>query len=356
MTHGGLNTAITVFAPTDIRWNRFRVREGGRLEIRFEGGAGSMARTVHTLTNDSEAVVAGAIASPKGDFTLIAAGGIRVDPTGSIEAQRFLGSTLAEVDQKALLSDREVTFATTTPLPTRIAVNGTISALMGVTLVGQSVFVNGSVLAPQGDVTIGAGKKVTLTAPDRNGDVRIDSAERRSLVVNSGTIEGARITIRVDGPRGPVDAAVVNQGAIRASGDVTIDAGPEPNAVIVNETEADPVIEGRRVVLRGLLQGAAARVFGPVDGSNPTGVSATRQFLGTTGSSLRSQLQPIQLSATQTETKRVRDARLSRPIEEKKKKAAMRVASTARSGTASPKPGKKAFYRYRSFFKTRRSQ
>ena len=348
IANGGLNTTITVRAPTEILWKRFRVQKDGALNIR--SGDGGRWPTVHRVTNAGIAVIDGSLQSDA-TVALIAEGGIAVRSTGSVTAPEFLATTLSDVDSQAMLNGQPVTFNSSSAVSPRISIDGQISAPGGVTLLAKKVFVAGSVLSSNGNVQIGAGGRVTLRSAD---SIVVDSAEREGAVVNTGIIEGSNVEIRVDGKSGPIDSAVFNGGTIRAAGDVVIDAGPEPGALITNQQSLNPVIEGNRVFLTGSLSGRAVnadRIVG--DGENPGAISATRQFIGT--GRVQTQLRPIQLSTVQRETSTTRA--IADRKQKKNQKDPVVVAANTRIPAASPRPEKKkAFYRYRSFFKSRTAE
>ena len=350
VSNGGLDATITVRTPTEILWNRFRVAEGGSLRIQSEEGA--KWTTVHRVTNGGVSFIDGTLSSTC-NLALLSEGGIVVSETGTVDAPRFLASTLTGVDSQALLDGRDVTFGVTTSFGTPISIDGRVTAPEGVTLIAEDVFVKGAALAPRGNVVIGAGGRVTLRAA--NASIEIDSIARKGSIVNAGTVEGAGVEMRVDGPRGPLIAAVTNNGTIRATGDVIIDAGPEPTAVITNVESSNALIEGRRVVLTGKLEGAPVNSTGTVDGSNPAGISATRQFVGT-GAAQATQIRPIQLSTVQRETSYTKKATAADDDPDRKKKKPIVVASSRSAAVVAPKAKEKTFYRYQSFFRTRRAE
>ncbi|MCB1094124.1 MAG: filamentous hemagglutinin N-terminal domain-containing protein [Verrucomicrobiae bacterium] len=350
VSNRGLDATITVRSPTEILWNRFSVAKRGSLRIQSADGANWT--TVHRVTNGSIASVDGVLSST-GNLALLAEGGIVVSETGMVDAPQFVASTLTNVDTSALLDGRDTTFGTTARFGTPITVDGSVTAPEGVTLLAEDILVKGSVLAPRGRVVMGAGGTITLRSP---GTIQVDSIERKGSIVNAGVIEGSAIEMRVDGGRGPIVSAVTNTGTIRATGEVLIDSGPEPTAVITNVDSTSSVIQGRPVtILNGKLQGAPVTSFGPVDGSNPAGISATRQFVGT-GAARATQIRPIQLSTVQRETSLPRTT--THTADKKKKRKAPIIVASSRSGAAAPvaKEKKKSFYRYQSFFETRRSE
>ena len=325
VSNGGLDATITVRTPTEILWKIFGVTEGGSLRIKSANGV--KFATVHRVTTNSRAFVAGALSST-GNLALLTEAGLSVTETGSIVAPRFLGSTLIGVDSKALLDGRDATFSSTTVFGTDIRVDGRVTAPEGVVLIAEDIFVNGSVLAPRGRVVMGAGGTVTLRAP---GTIEIESKNQKGSIVNSGVIEGEAVEMRLDGQLGPDISAVTNTGIIRATGDVIIDPGTEPMALITNTKDEgstlDPIIKGNRIILsREQLRGVAVDSFGTVDGSNPAGVSATRQFVGT-GAARATQIRPIQLSTVQRETSLAKKAKRG-ANQKKKKKAPIAVASS----------------------------
>ncbi|MDA0812033.1 MAG: filamentous hemagglutinin N-terminal domain-containing protein [Verrucomicrobia bacterium] len=350
VSNGGLDATITVRTPTEILWNRFRVAEGGSLRIQSEDGA--KWTTVHRVTNGGVSFIHGALRST-GNLALLSEEGIVVGETGTVDAPRFLASTLTDVDSQGLLDGRDATFGVTTSFGTPISIDGRVTAPEGVTLIAEDVFVKGAALAPRGNVVIGAGGRVTLRAA--KASIEIDSTARKGSIVNAGTIEGAGVEMRVDGPQGPLIAAVTNTGTIRATGDVIIDAGPEPTAVITNVESSNALIEGRRVMLTGKLEGAPVNSTGTVDGSNPAGISATRQFVGT-GATQATQIRPIQLSTAQRETSYTKKATAADDDPDRKKKKPIVVASSRSAAVDATKAKEKTFYRYQSFFRTRQAE
>lgn len=355
VSNGGLDATITVRTPTEILWNRFRVANGGSLRIQSAdvGANGATWATVHRVNNGGVSFIDGALSST-GNLALLSEGGIVVSETGTVDAPRFLASTLTDVDSQALLVGRDSTFGVTTSFGTPISIDGRVTVREGVTLIAEDVFVKGAALAPRGNVVVGAGGRVTLRAA--NASIEIGSTARKGSIVNAGTIEGAGVEMRVDGPRGPLIAAVTNTGIIRATGDVIIDAGPEPTAVITNVESSNALIEGRRVLLSGKLEGAPVNSTGTVDGSNPAGISATRQFVGT-GAVQATQIRPIQLSTVQRETSYTKKATAADDDDpDRKKQQPIVVASSRSAAVVAPKGKEKTFYRYQSFFRTRRAE
>ncbi len=318
-TTAGGNTHITLFANTDVNWDRFDVPMGGSLDISSAGGAGFSNR--HLTTGLFPSTIEGGITGD-GPFTLVNSAGIRMTDSGSIFAPSILLSTLPVTGPQTYQGFTRAE---------QMIVSGNVSADSGdVTLLSYNLTNSGSVTAPNGKVTVIATGSQTVVGPDLRLNPSEGAFGSQARVTNRGAIQAPVVEIYTEG-------FIQNGGFIQGE-QVTLDG----RRSLLHENKPGSLIVADQLTLPsgGVIEGP---LFGPNDGNNPGGVSTTLGLpdleKGSFTSKRKTTLLPAQFSSSNVARSRVPSA-----VSRKTTSGSSRLATR---GAAKKKSSKK-----RSFFGT----
>ena len=300
---------------TIINWQKFNI---GRSEaVNFlQPNAASVALN-RVVGGDPSAIYG--LLTANGKLFLINANGILVGPSGRIETNGFLASTL-NINDADFLSGNYTLFQMSEKSLKAIVNQGTISAGNGgtVALAAPAVDNQGQIVATLGKVAIGAGEQVTLRfegneliqfavdrevldqvkgpdgepmayAIDNSGKISADGGEVilsaraayeaiKSVVNNRGVIEAKSIdqksgTIRIDGgDRGEV----VNSGTLDASGTRPGESGG--NVSVTGKKVK--LVHYSKIKASGYLRGGKVRVGGGFQGKDKSIRNAEETVVG----------------------------------------------------------------------------
>ena len=316
-TSAGGNTHITLFANTDLNWDRFDVPVGGSLDITSAGGAGFASR--HLTPGLFPSTIAGGITAD-GPFALVNSAGIRMTDSGGIFAPSILLSTLPTTGKETYQGFTR---------SGQMIVSGNVRAASGdVTLLGYQVTTSGNLEAPSGKVTIISTGSQTVEGPNLQRNPVIVEGDPLARTQNRGAIIAPVVDIYTEG-------FLQNNGRIQG-GQVTLDGG---RGVLHDNTPGSVIIADDLILPRGgVIDGP---VLGPNDGNNPGGVSTTLGLpdleKGSFVSKKKTTLLPTQFSSSNVSRSRVPSA-----VSRKQTSGSSRLATR---GAAKKKSSKK-----RSFF------
>ena len=201
-----------------INWQGFSINNG---EVTNFNMPNSNAAVLNRVVSGNPSAIYGALNS-NGKVYLINPNGIMVGPTGQINVNSFVASTLNVPDTQFMNNTGELNFAGTSGAS--IVNHGQIRALEGdIYLIGASVQNHGGLYAPNGVVGMAAGQDVRLVdSAHPHLTVRPTSQSFGGTGVhNTGTIEAMQAELMAAG--GNIYAlAINNEGTIRANGSAEI--------------------------------------------------------------------------------------------------------------------------------------
>ncbi|MFC1828508.1 filamentous hemagglutinin N-terminal domain-containing protein, partial [Thermodesulfobacteriota bacterium] len=190
----GTNQAI-------INWQQFSIAHPEAVRF-FQPGAASIA--LNRVIGGNPSLIYGLL-SANGRIFVINPSGILVGPTGRIETNAFLASTLDISNEDFLSGNYEFKQSLGQSLASIIN-QGTIASAPGgfVSLLAPAVENQGTIVANLGKVYIGAGEQVTLNFVD---NALIGFAVDKSVVDQVMDMDG-----------NPMDSSILNEGLINADG------------------------------------------------------------------------------------------------------------------------------------------
>ncbi|MEO0454355.1 MAG: filamentous hemagglutinin N-terminal domain-containing protein, partial [Verrucomicrobiota bacterium] len=208
-------STLTVNQGSDraiINWQDFSIG-AGQLTQFVQPSANSAA--LNRVTGSNVSSIYGTLQA-NGQIYLINPNGIAIGPTGVINTQSFIASTL-DVTNEEFLAGGDMTFRHSHPRANVQIVNlGSISADGGdIVLIAQEIDNRGSLNAGR-TVGLAAGSEVLLTT---TGDERlfIQAGSRAGSVQNSGLIEATMAELKAAGGN-EYALAINNTGLVRATG------------------------------------------------------------------------------------------------------------------------------------------
>ncbi|MDF1592662.1 MAG: filamentous hemagglutinin N-terminal domain-containing protein, partial [Desulfobacterales bacterium] len=240
-----------------INWQKFGINPLEAVRF-FQPGASSIA--LNRVVGIDPSIINGLL-SANGRIFVINPNGLLVGPTGQINVNSFLASTL-NINNEDFLSDRFVFSQSLGQSLASIINQGTITAADGgsVSLFAPAVRNEGTIVANFGKVFLGAGEQVTLSFA---GNDLIKFAVDES------------VKDKVLGPDGqPMADSVGNTGAISADGGEVILKGRTAADLVQSVVNNSGVIEAKSLV----NQGGVIKLEG--DGENITANSGTLDVSG----------------------------------------------------------------------------
>ncbi|MDP3284921.1 MAG: filamentous hemagglutinin N-terminal domain-containing protein, partial [Desulfobacterales bacterium] len=210
-----------------INWQQFSIAH--QEAVRFlQPGAASIA--LNRVTGGDLSAIHGLL-SANGRIFVINPNGIMVGPTGRIETNSFLGSTL-DMSNEDFLSGNYVFIQNPGASLASILNQGIISAADGgsVSLLAPGVVNQGSIIANLGKVNLGAGEKITLNFSGndlinfiinesvKNQVLGVDGAPLENGVLNEGriTADGGEVVLSAKVAYDAIKSVVNNRGVIEA--------------------------------------------------------------------------------------------------------------------------------------------
>jgi filamentous hemagglutinin family protein len=211
---------VTVTQSTNraiINWQDFSINQG---EVTNFVLPGSNASVLNRVVGGNTSVLLGTLQS-NGNVLLINPNGILIGPTGQINVNSFIGSTLNISDAQFMEGGN---FEFKGSSIAGVENYGVINAVEGnIYLIGASVQNHGSLNAPNGTVGLAAGQDVLLVdAAHPHLTVRPTSQSLGGTGVhNNGTIEAMQAELMAAG--GNIYAlAINNEGTVRATGSAEV--------------------------------------------------------------------------------------------------------------------------------------
>ncbi|MFC1869176.1 filamentous hemagglutinin N-terminal domain-containing protein, partial [Thermodesulfobacteriota bacterium] len=304
----GTNKAI-------INWQGFSIAQPEAVRF-FQPGSSSVA--LNRVIGVDPSLIYGRL-SANGRIFLINPNGVMVGPTGKINVNSFLASTL-DMANSDFLSGNYTFSKNLSSALSSIVNKGSIEAAEGgfVSLLAPSVQNHGSIMASLGKVYIGSGEKVTLNFADNEligfavdesvlSDVLgPDGEPLDSSISNSGTIsaDGGEVILSAKTAYDAIKSVINNEGIIEAksigtrNGRIVLNGGDQgivENSGILNasgrgegETGGSVDVLGDKVGLfetasidvTGALGGGNVRIGGDFQGKNPDIQNASRTYVG----------------------------------------------------------------------------
>ncbi|MDA1006482.1 MAG: hypothetical protein O3A87_08395, partial [Verrucomicrobia bacterium] len=208
------NATITMNEASLIQWTQFNVGAGKTLNFDFLATATN--RTVVNFTTGAGSnTITGTLVS-NGRVVLVTPGQ-RLDVAGAIQAESFLGSTIAADDYNQLLNNQPTSFGATGPggRLVRVRPGAEVQATSGdVVLAGSEVSISGgaTLIAPAGAVRTVAAGSFNLA---NTGLERIVPGGGSTLanVVNNGRIQAAHVEMKAT-------TEISNGGLVETNGGV----------------------------------------------------------------------------------------------------------------------------------------
>jgi len=213
---GSSGSVLTVTQTSDaaiIDWGGFSIGQGET--TRFIQPS-AMSAVLNRVTGGDASAIYGSLEA-NGKVFLINPNGITVGPTGVINTQAFIASTL-DVDDAAFMAGGDLRFAGTSAAALVNA--GRISALGGdILLIARTVRNDGELAAPGGTVGLAAGSEVLLQpGSDERIFVKAGSGEGSDVGVDQrGLIVAAAAELKAAGGNA-YSLAINHEGVIRATG------------------------------------------------------------------------------------------------------------------------------------------
>ncbi len=211
---GGAGT-LTITQSSDraiINWQGFSI-DAGELTNFIQPGARSA--TLNRVTGGDPSAIYGTLQA-NGQIYLVNPNGILVGPSGVINAQSFIASTLDVADSE-FMAGGVMRFSGSSQA--KVENLGTINALGGdVFLIGKEVVNAGTINAPSGTVGLAGGTDVILTPAGAAGSkLAVAVSSGSGSVTNSGTINAVNVELKAAGGN-PYALAINNTGVIKATG------------------------------------------------------------------------------------------------------------------------------------------
>ena len=235
-----------------INWESFSIAHGELTQF-LQPGADSAL--LNRVIADNPSAIHGALQA-NGKIFLINPAGIMVGPTGAIDVNGFVASTL-DVPDASFMAGGDMIFSGASE--NGVSNFGRINAVGGdVFLIGKSVVNAGSISAREGTVGLAAGSEVLITAQANAGGERVfvrpgAGAGGGTGIDNSGSIEGAAVELKAHGNMYAM--AINNSGSIRATGSSTGAGGK------VFLTAAGGRIDNSGSIRASLPSGAGGSIF-----------------------------------------------------------------------------------------------
>ena len=263
------DATITMNEASLIQWTQFNVGAGKTLNFDFLATATNRT-VVNFTTGTGSNTIAGTLLS-NGRVVLVTPGQ-RLDVAGAIQAESFLGSTIAADDYNQLLNNQPTSFGTTGPggRLVRVRPGAEVQATNGdVVLAGSEVSVSGGamLMAPAGAVrTVAAGSfNLANTGLERivpgggsapanvvnNGHIRAAQVEMKATteISNGGLVETnggvGKIFMRV-GPGG----TVINSGTGMLNGILEVTGTFDDVGVVLDPDDGDAATTVKSAVSR----------------------------------------------------------------------------------------------------------
>ncbi len=251
----GLDGHLAITQGTDraiINWESFSIAAGELTQF-LQPGADSAV--LNRVIADNPSAIHGALQA-NGKVFLINPAGIMVGPTGAIDVNGFVASTL-DVPDASFMAGGDMIFSGSSE--NGVSNFGRINAVGGdVFLIGKSVVNAGSISAREGTVGLAAGSEVLITAQANAGGERVfvrpgPGSGSGTGIENSGSIEGAAVELKAHGNMYAM--AINNSGTIRATGSSTGSGGK------VFLTAAGGRIDNSGSIRASLPSGAGGSIF-----------------------------------------------------------------------------------------------
>ena len=217
----GLNGHLQIMQHSNravIDWAQFSIAAG---ELTQFIQPGADAAVLNRVTSGSPSAIMGALQA-NGNVAVINTAGILVGPTGTIDVNGLMLSTL-DVSNADFMGGGDMIFRGATAAG--VTNMGRINAVGGdVFLLGKTVVNTGAISAANGTVGLAAGEEVLITAVANPAGERVfvrptAGVKSGTGVDNSGTIEGAMVELKAHGNMYAL--AINNSGSIRATGATT---------------------------------------------------------------------------------------------------------------------------------------
>ncbi len=201
-----------------INWQDFSIQSG---ELTQFIQPGSSSATLSRVIGLNPSSIYGTL-SANGQLYLVNPNGIMVGPTGVINAQSFIASTLDVADSE-FMAGGAMRFSGASGA--KVENLGTINALGGdVFLIGKEVVNAGTINAASGTVGLAGGTDILLTPAGASGSkLAVAVSSGSGSVTNSGTINAVSAELKAAGGN-PYALAINNTGVIKATG-VTKEGG-----------------------------------------------------------------------------------------------------------------------------------
>jgi len=195
-----------------INWQDFSIQHGELTQFIQPSSAGA---TLNRVTGLNPSSIHG-ILQANGQIYLVNPNGILIGPTGVINAQSFIASTLDVLDSEFMAGGAMRFYGSS---QAKVENLGTITAAGGdVFLIGREVSNSGTIRAMGGTAGLAGGSEVILSpSGSGSGKIAVAVGSAAGNASNSGTIEALEAEIRAAGGN-PYALAINNTGIIKATG------------------------------------------------------------------------------------------------------------------------------------------